>query len=248
MKMLRLFSYSMAVGFALLPMALDAQSSFVALGNLPGSGNYTGSSRSLTTTFWEAIGLQTSSDTVAFTSLNGYFESTVGSHTLTGGIYSNNAGQPGSLLVAFSPVTVNSSTPTDYTLLATSAFDLQANTEYWFVLMDPPSSLFWQRDTGNTAPTAALGYTFDGYMQTANSGSTWSTDTSGNWTVQINVTPVPEPCFRAADRHGRCRPARLPPFASQTLNRLFRKPTPVSSLKISFFVGDEVTSLKFFGF
>ena len=113
MKMFRLFSYSMAVGFALLPMALDAQSSFVALGNLPGSGNYTGSSRSLTPTTWEAIGLQTSSDTVAFTSLNGYFESTVGSHTLTGGIYSNNGGHPGSLLAAFSPVTVNSSTPTD---------------------------------------------------------------------------------------------------------------------------------------
>ena len=193
MKMFRLFSYSMAVGFALLPMVLKAQSSFVALGNLPGSGNYTGSSRSLTTTFWEAIGLQTSSDTVAFTSLNGYFESTVGSHTLTGGIYSNNGGQQRAGLAAFSPVTVNSSTPTDYTLLAASAYDLQANTEYWFVLMDPPSTLFWQRDTGNTAPTAALGYTFDGYMQTANSGSTWSTDTSGNWTAQIEVTPVPEP-------------------------------------------------------
>ncbi len=193
MKMFRLFSYSMAVGFALLPMALDAQSSFVALGNLPGSGNYTGSSRYLSTANWEAIGLQTSSDTVAFTSLDGYFEALAGSHTLTGGIYSNNGGQPGSLLVAFTPVTVNSSTPTDYTLLATSAYDLQANTEYWFVLMEPPSALFLQRDTGDTAPTPAPGYTFDGYMQTANSGSTWSTDTSGNWTVQIEVTPVPEP-------------------------------------------------------
>ena len=34
----------------------------------------------------------------------------------------------------------------------------------------------------------------------------------------------------------------------RSLNRLFHKPTSVSSLKISFFVGDEVTSLKFLRF
>jgi hypothetical protein len=195
MKTTRPRLFALPVPSVLLAIAIFAAApnahALVVLSNLPGSGNYTGGSITLGTTSWEAVGLKMGTTSADFTSFTGYFDS-FQNHTLQGGIFSDNAGQPGSSLISFTPQSVNSVvSPTAYTLTTATAYTLQANTSYWFVLWDPPSYLDWDRDTSNTAPSAASGFTFNGYMRSVNSGSTWSADTTGNWTVEVQVVPEP---------------------------------------------------------
>jgi len=183
---------STIVGLAMLVTTLDAKA-VIILSNLPGSSDYTGDYQFLSTTRWEAIGLQMSSTAMTFSSLEGYFGNShfVSNYTLEGGIYDDNLGKPGSLLAAFTQVTVpRLTTATHYSLATASAYDLVAATTYWFVVKDV-GGLSWYRDTVNTVPTPAPGYTYNGYMITYDSGSTWGADTSGNWTVQIQVVPEP---------------------------------------------------------
>lgn len=182
----------------LFPMLLFAIASPVRAGsisvlsNIPGTG--TTPAYDLTTTSWAAVGLTTSSSAVTFASLTGYFESSNGG-TLDGGIYSNASGSPGVKQATFNSVAVPGTDPIE-TLTTTSPFTLQASTSYWFVLSDFSSSVIWLRPVTNTAPTAATGYTFLGYMDSSNTGSSWSTG-SENAFVDIDVTPlsstVPEP-------------------------------------------------------
>lgn len=182
---------STIIGLAMLVTALDAKA-VIILSNLPGSGDYNGGSKWLRSWAWEAVGLQMSSTALTFASLDGYFGNNTGTDlTLGGDIYSDNSGHPGSSLATFTDITVPASSgPTEYSLVTGSSYVLQANTAYWFVMKDV-GGVFVTRDTANTAPTRASGYTFNGYQSTDDSGSTWSSDTSGNWTVQIQAVPEP---------------------------------------------------------
>ncbi len=164
-------------------------------GNLPGDGNYTGSTQLLTPADLAAVGVLTGSTPLLFNDFQGYFTDGT-SLTLTGGIYSNASGAPGTEIAAFGPETLNSATATLVTFATTSTVILQANTEYW-IEVDPPA-VSWFADTTNsgngTAPTGqnGSGYTSGGYLRSTNGGTSWSTNLI-NLTVEIDATSLPEP-------------------------------------------------------
>ena len=72
---------------------------------------------------------------------------------------------------------------------------MQASTNYWFVLHD--AFIFgWDRNSNNAAPTAAGGFTFNGYEESTNTGAN-SAALSSNELVQITTNPLPEPSTAA---------------------------------------------------
>ena len=191
------------------------------LGNLPGNTVYTGDAAPLSSTVWVAVGVTTGSTELEFTSLEGFFSNTTGTvATLNGGIYSDSSGSPGSLVGTFGSeslgATYNPSdaifgadtlgappVATSETFTTTQTVDLQANTNYWFVI-DDYGGVSWRSDSTNqnagTAPSVenSSGFSFVGYAGTSDSGTSWTALTSdGNPTVQIDASPLsssaPEP-------------------------------------------------------
>lgn len=180
--------------------AISAAQATVILGNF--SGNTTTLGTTLTATSnTKAVGLTTGSADLRFDSLQAYMANASGaSHTFTGGIYSNNAGNPGSLLAAFAPISMANGTPS--TLLTfTANYTLSANTSYWFRLSSDIGNvvgMYWNDYSPLSALTAVSGITSLGYRFSNNAGSSWSSSGIFN-AVQINATevtvtaPVPEP-------------------------------------------------------
>jgi hypothetical protein len=172
------------------------------LSNYPGAdylGAFGNSTTGLSPSTWRAVGMGTGADPVVFSTITGYIENVdlSTSHSLAGGIYSDTSGTPGALLASFASQTVGAGAVGPVSLTTDSPYTLAANTNYWFVLSDPPlSGLHWLIDDGNgsvgTVPTTASGYSLLGYLATSNSGSSWTTDTL-NHNVAIDVVVAPEP-------------------------------------------------------
>ena len=151
----------------------------------------------------QAFGLDIGSATLLFTSLETIFDnnSPQTSRVVSGGIYSDNGGNPNALLMAFNLITMTAQS-LDATLSSTTAssFDLLPNTRYWFVLAGPlATGLNWQTDLANTAPAGSVFASTVGYRSTSNSGASWSASTI-NTQLRINadvvdfgLNAVPEP-------------------------------------------------------
>lgn len=172
----------------------------VVLSNLPGTGSGTGSNLGLGTDLVDrtkAVGLTMGASGMNFLSLDALISNPSPASQLSGGIYSNVGGNPGALLSGFTPVDIaDGFGPAEVTLVSASAFELAANTSYWFVLDGPDTanSLLWQTLAPNTAPTAT-GVTYDGYRFSSNGGTSWTASGLLNG-VRINAAPlahVPEP-------------------------------------------------------
>lgn len=167
------------------------------LSNLPGTGSGTGTNLGMGTDLADrtkGVGLTMGATNMDFQSMVALLSNTTPDSTLSGGIYSSVSNNPGVLLAAFAPVAVPANTAVGPISITTAApFTLQANTSYWFVLDGPATtnSLLWQSLTPNTAPTAAVGYTFVGYRFSSNGGTTWGSSTIYNG-MSINAL-VPEP-------------------------------------------------------
>jgi len=185
------------------------------LANLPGTAPYNGDVATLGASVWVAVGVETGSTEVQFTSLEGEFAS--GSPaTLTGGIYSDSLGAPGSIVGTFGSESIGGTSEstegftetdniiafsTSETFTTAGTVDLQANTNYWFVIEDAPQGVAWLSDSSNsgagTAPLAknGSGFTFLSYQSTSNSGGNWTPLGAGNPTIEIDATSVsaPEP-------------------------------------------------------
>jgi hypothetical protein len=186
---------SVALLLSLWP--LSSARATVILSNLPGSAPYI-NTIGLTTTSWAGVGLTTGSTAENFGSVSGMFgNSATSAATLEGGIYSSVSSHPGTLLSAFTNVTIpaNTSTPALFSLVAASSFTMQPSTAYWLVFHDQPSvGLFWTKDNAasGTIPTASAGHAYNGLVVSGNSGGAWSVASFNN-TVEVNVTPTPEP-------------------------------------------------------
>lgn len=184
---------------------------FCALTVLPGKSaviatNFTGGPYTGATTLGDALNIGSSRDYKAFgltigtsplnfVSMETIFDNNaiLFSRIVSGGIYSDNAGNPGTQLVAFNDVTLPANA--NNVLVTTVAnFTLLANTTYWFVLTGPVNIGLlpdWQRDTANTAPTGSSLASVVGYRLSQNNRTTWTTSTVNNQ-VQINAD-TPEP-------------------------------------------------------
>lgn len=145
---------------------------------------------------YAAVGVTIGANALDFVSLEAIFDNNAFLFTrdVTGGIYSDIGGNPGTELAAFDSFTLPAQDPdpalaNDVNIYLTTVFQLQANTTYWFVLSGPfgvgllPN---WQQDTNNTAPVGfglgtPVGYRFSGDSQT-----TWVSSSINNQ-VYISV-------------------------------------------------------------
>jgi hypothetical protein len=181
----------LALVIAVVFVVAQANADTVVLSNLPGTGSYS-LGRALTTTSWEAVGLTTSTSPQSFVSLVGEFAGGVTGGVLEGGIYSDSSSYPGTSLAVFNNVTIPAGNYGLYTLTLESPFTLQPSTSYWFVLHDSSPFDWWRDSTGTygITPTASPGYTYNGFLSSSNSGTSWSADAM-QLTVEISTVPEP---------------------------------------------------------
>jgi hypothetical protein len=176
---------------SMVATVVPGRASIVVLSNFP---NTSGIGAPLSTTSWAAVGVTSSAQPALFDSMAVYLTNSSPSVlAIEGGIYSDNSGTPGTLLASFvnQNVAANTSTPTLFTMATATPYTLSAATSYWFVLHDFPQGIVWVRGNPAVTPTASGGYTYVGYKISSNTGSTWSAGSQS--TVEISVTPTPEP-------------------------------------------------------
>lgn len=147
-----------------------------------------------------AFGLSVGGTALQFVSLETIFSNsnTSSSRVVSGGVYSDSGGNPGSLLASFNLVTIPSQALT-VTITSTTFVLLEANTSYWFALTGPVATGVlpnWQK--GTAAPIATGFATPLGYRTSTNDAATWSVSTINNQ-LRVNANPdfaisdVPEP-------------------------------------------------------
>lgn len=191
---MRTMRLTAALLFGVVLVAANAQAQI--LSNLPGTGSGTGTNLGIGTDGTDrtkGVGLTMGAFPADFSSVVALISNTTPASVLSGGIYSDLGGNPGALLVAFTPVPIaENQTVGEVTVTAAAPFQLAAGTTYWFVLDGPATtnSLLWQSLNPNTAPVPGSGITFVGYRFSGNGGSTWSSSTTYNG-VTINATVVP---------------------------------------------------------
>ena len=192
------------VGLCVFTLGLAAPAkAIVILSNLPGTGSGTGTNLGTGTDGVDrikAVGLTVGANDLFFISLTGLFSNPDDeARSVTGGIFSDVGGNPGAELFALNPVTVAAGASAVLeTLTAVAAFNLLANTSYWFVLDGPAvaNNLLWETLAPNTAPTASPEVSFDGYRLSTSGGASWGASGSFNG-VEIEVSSravvLPEP-------------------------------------------------------
>ena len=178
----------------LIVAASNGQAQLIS--NLPGTGSGTGTNLGVGTDGTDrtkGVGLTVGADAADFVSMVAMISNSSPASTLSGGIYSDVGGNPGTLLAAFTPVPIADGQAVGEVTITTAApYQLAANTTYWFVLDGPATtnSLLWQTLSPNVAPTAGPGATYVGYRFSSNGGSTWGSSSLFNG-VEINANVVP---------------------------------------------------------
>jgi hypothetical protein len=100
--------------------------------------------------------------------------------------------------VAFTKPTSNSDSINNFTFTPTSTFTFSADTRYWLAVSNTSDSFTWRASSPGVTPTGIAGITNNGYRFSANSGTSYGTNSSLLNTFQINATAasataVPEP-------------------------------------------------------
>ncbi|MBY0503188.1 MAG: PEP-CTERM sorting domain-containing protein [Bryobacteraceae bacterium] len=190
--------------FACLAVALASAHAATIVDNLTG-GPYQngtavgGTSQSALT--MQALGIDVGAAALQFVSLDTIFSnnSQTTTKSVSGGIYADLAGNPGTLLVSFNFVNIPAQS-LHAPIQSTASISLQANTRYWFVLTGPggsETSLNWET-SGNNAPVGSIYAATVGFRNSTNSGTSWSASTVNNQlrinaVPDFNIEPVPEP-------------------------------------------------------
>ncbi|MGA0369804.1 MAG: choice-of-anchor R domain-containing protein [Kiritimatiellia bacterium] len=106
-------------------------------------------------------------------------------------IFSVSEGVPAAELTTSGLVAVDmQATQGLYTFFDDNPFSLAASTSYALVLSSDTSEIKWGRNQ-NATPTVSNGFQYDTFLQTLDSGGTWSTPASLDNAVEINVVPEP---------------------------------------------------------
>ncbi|MFN9624405.1 MAG: choice-of-anchor R domain-containing protein [Cyanobacteriota bacterium] len=165
------------------------------LTNLPGTSSGSGTSLGLSFNGdrTKAVGITVGATPLSFDSLEALISNTTPSSVLSGGIFSDSSGNPGSLLSAFGNLPIAENFVSQTVSLTSAPFTLQANTSYWFVLDGPSTvnNLQWDSLNPNIEPTVNSLITYNGYLSSVG-GSSWGGSAIYNG-LQINATPVPGP-------------------------------------------------------
>lgn len=117
-----------------------------------------------------------------------------------GSIYTNNAGQPGTLVGSFDPIALTNglTTLTDVTLTSTGV-NLAANTTYWvgigLVENLTSDTVRWAANAGNGTDAGSVFTTVPAtnVFLSSNGGTVWSSYSAGNMLYALSGTAAPEP-------------------------------------------------------
>ena len=187
------------LAFVVAAMAVISSSSAqagVVLSNMTITGLFNTSNATKTdvlANYWMAAGFTTGAaalqlDWVSLVGLN----NDVGTKTVA--LYSDNGGQPGSVVATSSGTTVTTKSVYQFNF---SGVNLAASSSYWVL---PQVGLSWFMAVVNGAPTAqnSSGFTYNGVQVSSNSGSTWGPNAM-NHTMGMSASPaaapVPEPAI-----------------------------------------------------
>jgi hypothetical protein len=145
----------------------------------------------------KGVGLTMGANSMNFESMTVLIANSELSSVLSGGIFSDSSGNPGTLLQAFTSINVPYSDNVvfyDYKLTIPAPFTLAAHTSYWFVLDSPTETnhLSWDAFNPMVAPTASGDISYAGYRYSTNGGTSWGTSSTYN-SVAIDAAPVPLP-------------------------------------------------------
>jgi hypothetical protein len=117
-----------------------------------------------------------------------------GSFTAQVELVANNGGQPGSsAFTTFTFSAISSGIPSDLTFTPNSTVVLSANTDYWFILSATGTTGSYKWDYTDTNSTS-----LPLYAVSKNSGSSWTTYSSGPELIEVNSVDqvsVPEPSY-----------------------------------------------------
>jgi len=140
---------------------------------------------------WIASGFTTGADALKldWVSIVG-FNNDIGSKTVA--LYSDNSGQPGTLVATSSGTTVTTKNVYQFNF---SSANLAASTSYWVL---PQVGLSWYLESANNAPSAqnSSGFTYLGAKTSTDGGSLWGPSIF-NYTLGVSASPsvVPEPAL-----------------------------------------------------
>lgn len=198
MKKQLVLKWIIAMSLSLL-IANQTQASLI-LSNLPGEPAVNPSTNlglSALGDLTKGVGLTMGTDSMYFVSMSVLISNSESPSILSGGIFSDIAGNPDVPLVAFTPLNVTESSSVsfyEYTLTIPDSLILAANTSYWFVLDGPTTenNLAWHPVSSGAAPIALGDITFTGYRYSLNGGTNWNPSSVFN-SVAINASPVPVP-------------------------------------------------------
>jgi len=136
---------------------------------------------------FKALGFKMGSQSVTFLNMLAEVQESPAGAPVYGGIYSDNSGKPGALLVAFNPVTTTTTSTAaireTLNFNTSISFTLQASTSYWFMLYGSAVTVYW---TIANLPTLSLGVTRLPAQRSNDGGSTWTTSSAASNVVQIN--------------------------------------------------------------
>lgn len=112
-------------------------------------------------------------------------------------LFSVTENAPGVELATTGSVTVDIvSLQATYLLASLSGFNLDASASYALVVASDATGIKWGR-SANSTPTASEGFTYDGFLVTADAGATWSTLADNGFPIAMDnafaITVVPEP-------------------------------------------------------
>ncbi|MFM6405644.1 MAG: choice-of-anchor R domain-containing protein, partial [Microcystis sp.] len=183
----------------LLSLGLGQQASAVTLvENLSQSNNGVGAIRS---SFWQGSSFTTGSSSYNLNSATLLFRENTAGANLFVRLYSNNSGQPGTVITNFTNPASITTTLANNTFTLTTPQALAANTTYWLIsgVSSGAENYSWGYTTSSNQ-TGLLGWTIgDGFVSSSNQSASWITHpTSGPYQFSLEgttppPTSVPEP-------------------------------------------------------
>jgi hypothetical protein len=189
----RVFVGTLALLLALHMPVLQAE---VVISNLP---NTALGGSTISDTAWKAMLFTTGSSPTQLASVivglnpNPTTESTPFTQQVKVSLFSVSGGNPDTELLTTGLVSVTMQARQDvYTFLDASSFAMASNTPYALVLSSDSSTIKWGANGVNsTTPTASAGFGYNTFLQSSNTGSSWTTSLATNNAFAISVVPEP---------------------------------------------------------
>ena len=187
----RVFAGTLALLLALHMPGLQAE---VVISNLP---NTVAGGSTISDTAWKAMLFTTGSSPTQLDSVvvglnpDPTTEATPFTQQVKVSLFSVSGGNPNAELLTTGLVSVTMPARQGvYTFLDASSFDMASNTQYALVLSSDNLLIKWGSNGGSsTTPTASAGFAYNTFLQSSDTGSSWTTSLATNNAFAISVVP-----------------------------------------------------------